>query len=144
MLDGVFERFAFVLDGHVVVAIFALAGFGAADDLRRNSEGFALGDDALCSFWIAIDLHAVPHIVDAEHLLVGRAAGLLDRLEDWGNRQEVIFDNVDASAETEALRLAPTRAVHHAVDRFAVFFEQLLDDWRVGAGRAHQCITDCE
>ena len=48
---------------------------------------------------------------------------------------------VDACAETDALGLTAAGAVHHAVNRIAVFGEELLDDRRVGAGRAHDRVA---
>ena len=85
-LQAVFERLAVVHDGHVVLTVGFLRGFGATDDLCRNTKRFALGDDAGCGFGLAVDFHAVPHVVDAEHFFGARAAGLLDRFEDRWDR----------------------------------------------------------
>ena len=120
-LKTVCQRLAVVDDGDVVLAVGLLRGFGAADDLRRDAEGFALGDDAGCGFWLAEDFHAVPHVVNAEHLFGAGAAGLLDRFEDRRDWQEVVFDVVHPCAEANALGLTAAGAVHHAVDAFAVF-----------------------
>jgi len=141
ILQIVGQCLAFVLYGNVVRAVCALGGFGAADDLRGDTEGFALGDDDFGGFGIAIDIHAVPHVIDAEHLFVARAAGFLDGFEDRGDRQKVVFDMMYSCAEADALGLAATGAVYHAVDAVAVFGEELFDDWGVGAGRAEQRIA---
>ena len=143
MLQRVFERLAVVLNGHVVLAVCALGRFRAADDLRGDAEGFALGDDAGCGFGIAIDFHAVAHVVHAEHFFRAGVAGLLDRGEDRRDRQEVVLDVMHACAEADALGLTAAGAVHHAVNVVAVFGEELLDDRRVGAGRAHDRVADC-
>ncbi len=141
MLQLVSQCLACVLNGDVVLAVCALGGFGAADDLRRDAEGLALRDDGIGGFGLAEDFHPVAHVVDAEHFLVAGAAGLLDGLEDWRNGQEVVLDVVHPGAEANALGLAAAGAVHHAVDAVAVFGEQLLDDGRVGAGGAEQGVA---
>ncbi|MFT5826341.1 MAG: hypothetical protein ACI8ZW_001852, partial [Yoonia sp.] len=141
-LKAVFQCLAGVDDGDVVLAVGLLRGFGAADDLRGNTEGFALGDDAGCGCWFAEDFHAVSHVVNAEHFFGAGAAGLLDRFENRWDRQEVVFDMVYACAEADALGLAAAGAVHHAVDACAVFSEELLDDRRIGASRAHDGVAD--
>ena len=127
-----------MLNGYVVSAVGVFAGFGAPDDLCGNAEGFAVCDDAPGCIGIAVDLHAVPHVVDAEHLLVARAAGRLNGLEDRGDGEEVVLDVVHPSAEANALGLAATRAVDHAMDAFAGFGEKFLDNGRVGASRTQQ------
>ena len=142
-LKAVFERLAVVHDSHMILAVGLLCGFGASDDLCGNAKGFALGDDAGSGFRLAEDFHAVPHVIDAEHLFGAGAAGLLNRFEDRRDRQEVVLDVVDACAETDALGLAAAGAVHHPVDAFAVFGEELLDDRCVSAGRAHDRVADC-
>ena len=142
ILQTVFQRLAVVDDGDVVLAVGFLGGFGATDDLRRNAEGFALGNDAGCGFWIAEDFHAVSHVIYAEHLFGAGAAGLLDRFEDRRDWQEIVFDVVHACAETNALGLTAAGAVHHTVDAFAVFGEELLDDRCVGARRAHDGVAN--
>jgi len=130
-----------VLNGDVVCAVCALAGFGATYDLGGDAEGFALGDDVCCGGGLAVDLHAVPHVVDAEHFLVGGGAGFLDGFEDWGDWQEVVFDMMHSCAEADALGLAAAGAVHHAVDAVAVFGEELFDDGCVGAGGAEEGVA---
>ena len=121
MVQFVFKRLAVVHDGDVVLAVGFLGGFGAANDLRGDAKGFALGDDAGCGLRLAEDLHAVPHVIDAEHFFGAGTAGFLDRFENRRDRQEVVLDVVHASAETNALSLTAAGAVHHAVDAVAVF-----------------------
>ena len=53
------------------------------DDLGWDAKGFALGDNASGGFGFAVDIHAVAHIVDAEHFFVGSVAGFLDGFENW-------------------------------------------------------------
>ncbi len=93
-------------DGDVVLTIGFLGGFGTANDLRGNAESFALGDDTSSGLRLAKYLHAVPHIIDAEHFFVAGAACFLDRFENRWDRQEIILNMVHACAETDALSLA--------------------------------------
>lgn len=126
-----------MFNGEVVGAIRSLTGFGAADDLGRNAEGLAFGDDACCGLWLAVQLHAMPHIVDAEHFLVSGATGLLDGSKNRRNGQEIVFDNVHRCAKAQAFGLPSSGAVDHAVDGIAIFLEELLYNGRVGTSRAH-------
>ncbi len=127
-----------MLNRYVVAAVGVFAGFGAPDDLCGDAEGFAVCDDAPGCIGIAVDLHAVPHVVDAEHLLVARAAGRLNGLEDRGDGEEVVLDVVHPGAEANALGLAAAGAVHHAMDALAGFGEELFDYGRVGTSRTQQ------
>ena len=122
-------------DGDVVLAVCAFSGFSAADNLCGYAKRFTLGDDGFGGFGIAVDLHPMPHIIDAEHFLVASGTSFLDRFKDRGDRQKVVFNVVHARAEADALRLATTRAVNHTVDAVTIFSEQLLDDGSVGPGR---------
>ena len=142
VLDCIFEGLAFVLDRDVVCAVFALGDFGAAYDLGGNAEAFAGGDYAFDYFRIAVDFHAVAHVVNAEHFLVAGATGFLDGFEDRRDGQEVVFDDVDSGAEAQAFGLAAAGAMHHTVNRAALFFEQLLDDGRIRAGWTEQGFAD--
>ena len=122
-------------DGDVILSVCALGGFSAANNLCGYTKRFALGDDGFGSFGIAIDFHAMPHIVDTEHFLVAGGTSFLNGFEDRRDRQKVVFDMMHASAEADTLCLAAARAVNHAADIASIFSEQLFDDGSVGTGR---------
>ena len=67
-----------------------------------------------------IDLHSVPHIIDAEHFLVACITTFWIVLK-IGDRQEVVFNVMHARTKADALSLATTRAVNHTVDAVAIF-----------------------
>ena len=86
VVQCVFESLAIVENGHVVLTIILLRGFGASDYLRGNAKGFALSDDAGCCARLTVDFHAVPHVINAEHLFGASAAGCLNGFENRWDR----------------------------------------------------------
>lgn len=78
VVELVGERLSGVSDGYVVLAVFAFGCFCSADDFCGYAKRFALGDDGIGRIGIAIDLHAVAHVVDAKHFFVAGAAGFLN------------------------------------------------------------------
>lgn len=131
MFDRVAERFAFVLNGDVVLAVFALSSFGASNYLGWDTKGLALCNNTRGSFWLTVDVHAVAHVVDTKHFFIAGAAGFLNGLKNWRDRKEVVFDVVHVRSEANTLGLPSARAVNHSIDFFTVFSQELLDDWCV-------------
>ena len=82
----VFESLAIVENGHVVLTIILLRGFGATDYLCGNAKGFAFSDDAGCGVRLTVDFHAVAHVINAEHLFGAGTAGCLNGFENRWDR----------------------------------------------------------
>lgn len=84
----------------------------------------------------------MPHVINAEHFFIARAASLLDGFEDRGNGKKVILDDMHASAEADTFGLASAGAVDHAIDVCTILGEELLDNRCVGAGGTEECIAN--
>ena len=128
----------------MVLAVLALRLFNPAYNLRVHAEALGNLNDLLRVGLRAVDFHAVPHVVDFEHLGVARAASLLYGLENRGHGKKAVLYEVDAPAEAHALGLAAARAVHEAPDEPRVLLHDFHDYGRVCARGRKERLPDGE
>lgn len=116
----------------------ALVVFDVSDDLSINVEALGYVDDALGGGFVGVDFHTVSHVEDFVHLLPVGAAFLMDHLEEWGDGEEVVLDDMEVVDEVQYFCLSAAAAMYHAADVGAVFVQDTADDGGVGAcGREH-------
>lgn len=112
------------------------------DDVCGNPGFPRVGDERGRVGGFAVKLHAMAHVIDLVHLLPARATALLDSLEHRRDGQKVVFDEVHAAPETQALHLTATRAVDNTLELVALFLEQARDKRGVGARGTQECLPD--
>src|SRR5215831_17156152 len=115
-----------------------LASFRMADLLRMRAETLRDPDDRADRGLVADDLHAGAEIEGPRQLLERQLGLGADELEQRRQRDQFVFDVVDAPSEVEALRLPAAGVVDDAGNRLSALLDDPRQDRRVEPGRRQQ------
>ena len=116
-----------------------VALFNAAYNLSVYAKALAYFNYLLGMFGAQIYLETVTHVEHLVHLAPVGAALLLDGLEQWGHREQVVLDYSFVLYKVHYFGLCTSRAVYHTVYLRAKCIEQFLYDGSIGAcGRQYQ------